>query len=217
MLVAIDTSTQFASLALHDGHLVRYEATWQAGRRHTVHLPARLAAALDDLGASPNALSAVAVTLGPGSFTGLRVGMAVAKGLVLGRGLDLVGIPTLDVVARAQGQDERPLIAVLQAGRGRICAAVYRWVEGWQLEDGPWLATWTTLVERLDQPVLVCGEIDAKGAEVLAQHDTVAAMLSPAHSLRRAGFLAEQAWERLRHGHTDDPDLLVPIYLHEQV
>ena len=117
MLVAIDTATNYASLALHDGFKVRAEYTWEAQRRHTVGLLPRLVAALEQLGLGVEHLSGVAVTRGPGSFTGLRVGLAVAKGLALARGLALVSVPTLDVVAVAQGRDRRPLCVVLQAGR----------------------------------------------------------------------------------------------------
>jgi tRNA threonylcarbamoyladenosine biosynthesis protein TsaB len=215
MLLAIDTATHTASLALHDGLRVRYEATWEAHRRHTVQLTARLAEALEDLGMTPEGLSGVAVMLGPGSFTGLRVGMAVAKGLTLARGMPLVGIPTLDVLAVAQGRSRQPLVAVLQAGRGRICAATYRWRKGWQRREGPVLTTWEGLAARVEKPTLFCGEVDERGAEVLGQLGDLAVTLPPAHCLRRAGFLAELAWGRIRRGQTDDPATLTPIYLHQ--
>jgi tRNA threonylcarbamoyladenosine biosynthesis protein TsaB len=213
MLVALDTATRMAGLALHDGLRVRYEAAWEAGRQHTVQLTSRLVAALADLGLGADNLSGVAVTLGPGSFTGLRVGMAVAKGLALARGLPLVGVPTLDVVATAQGRDRRPLVAVLQAGRGRVCAATYRWRDGWQQREEPRLTTWEGLTERIDKPTLFCGEVDERGAQTLERLKDLAMVLSPARRLRRAGFLAELAWARIQQGQTDDPATLVPIYL----
>jgi len=214
MLVAIDTATRVASLALHDGSQIRYEATWEAGRRHTVQLASRLVAALENLGLAPGDLTGVAVALGPGSFTGLRVGMAIAKGLAMARNLPLVGVPTLDILAAAQGRDRRPLVVVLQAGRGRICAATYRWRQGWNRREEPRLTTWEALAEMVDRPTLFCGEVDERGREVLRGLGDLAAVLLPAHCLRRAGFLAELAWERIRQGRTDDPVTLAPIYLH---
>ena len=83
MLAAFDTATAFASFALHDGLQVRVEQTWESQRRHTVELVPRFVAALEQLGLRAAQLSGLAVTRGPGSFTGLRVGMAVAKGLAL--------------------------------------------------------------------------------------------------------------------------------------
>ncbi len=214
MLVAIDTATGYASLALHDGFQVRGEYTWESQRRHTVELLPCLVAALEQLGLGAEHLSGVAVTRGPGSFTGLRVGMAVAKGLALARGLPLVGVPTLDVVAAAQERSRRPLCAVLQAGRGRVCVATYHWQGGeWRAREAPRLTTWSVLVAETTSPTLFCGEIDWTGAEALATLGEMAALLPAAPRLRRAGFLAEIAWRRLNRGEADDPATLTPIYL----
>lgn len=214
MLVAMDTATDTASLALHDGFRVRVEYTWESARRHTVELVPALVAALNQVGLGAEHLSAVAVTRGPGSFTGLRVGLAVAKGLALARGLPLVGVPTLDVLAAAQGQDRRSLCAVLQAGRGRICAAIYRWREGeWRAQGEPSLTTWAALVQATTSPTLFCGEIDVTGAQTLAALGELALLAPAATRLRRAGFLAEIAWRRLNRDEADDPATLTPIYL----
>jgi tRNA threonylcarbamoyladenosine biosynthesis protein TsaB len=214
MLVAIDTATSWASLALHDGFQVRAEHTWESRRRHTIELLPRLVAALEKLSLGPGHLSAVAVTRGPGSFTGLRVGLAVAKGLAMGQGLPLIGVPTLDVVAAAQGRDRRPLCAVLQAGRGRICVATYRWRNGeWRLRESPRLMTWSSLAEETTSPTLFCGEVDPVGADALAALGELAVLLPAAARLRRAGFLAELAWRRLNRGEADDPATLTPVYL----
>jgi tRNA threonylcarbamoyladenosine biosynthesis protein TsaB len=215
MLIAIDTATRTASLAIHDGRSVLYETTWQAGWRHTVQSTSRLVAAMDSLALDIESLSGVAVSLGPGSFTGLRVGMALAKGLVLARNIPLVGIPTLDVLAVAQGRDRRPLMAVLQAGRGRICVATYRWRKGWQQRGDTRLTTWKELAAELDKPALFCGEIDDQAALVLKGMGDLATVLPPAYHLRRAGFMAELAWARIREDDVDNPETLIPIYLHQ--
>jgi tRNA threonylcarbamoyladenosine biosynthesis protein TsaB len=214
MLVAIDTSTDTASLALHDGFRVRVEHTWESPRRHTVELLPRLVAALEQLALGAKHISGVAVARGPGSFTGLRVGIAVAKGLALSRGLPLVSVPTLDVIAAAQGRSRRTLCAVLQAGRGRICVALYRWKNGkWHAREEPRLTTWQKLTQEITSPTLFCGEVDPAGAEALDTIDDLAVILPAAARLRRAGFLAEEAWQRLNQGKADDPAKLTPIYL----
>jgi tRNA threonylcarbamoyladenosine biosynthesis protein TsaB len=214
VLLAIDTSTNRISLALHDGFQLRVEHNWEAPRRHTVDLVPRIAGALEMLGLGPEHLTGVAVARGPGSFTGLRSGMAVAKGLVMARNLPLVGVPTLDITAAAQCPDERPLIAVLQAGRKRICAAPYRWLEGaWVSEREPRLTTWSQLVAGLEEPTRFCGEIDPQGATTLASARGLALLISGAARLRRAGYLAELAWVRIRQRETDDPATLTPVYL----
>jgi tRNA threonylcarbamoyladenosine biosynthesis protein TsaB len=214
MLVAIDTSTDYASLALHDGFQVQAEHTWRSPRRHTIELAPRLIATLEQMELSTNHLSGVAVARGPGSFTGLRVGLAVAKGLAISRGLPLLGVPTLDIVAAAQGRSRHTLYAVLQAGRGRISVAAYRWKGNrWHSRDEPRLTTWENLVKELKSPALFCGEIDSAGADALAELGDMVTILPAATRLRRAGFLAELAWRRLNEGESDDPATLVPLYL----
>jgi len=218
MLVAIDTATRTASLALHDGFRLRAEETWEAPRRQTRELSPRLVAALAQLEVLPQRLSGVAVVKGPGSFTGLRIGMSVAKGLAVAQNLPIVGIPTLDVVAAAQGRDRRLLGAVLQAGRGRISVAFYRWrFGGWQVEEEPTLTTWEQLAGEMTEPTLFCGEIDKTGAETVSRLGDRAVLLPAARRLRRAGFLAELGWQRLNRGETDDPAELTPIYLKHPV
>jgi tRNA threonylcarbamoyladenosine biosynthesis protein TsaB len=218
MLVAIDTATDQASLALHDGFRVRIEHTWEAPRRQTSELTPRLAAAMEQVDLERKQLSGVAVTKGPGSFTGLRIGLSVAKGLAVAQHLPLVGVPTLDVVAAAQGRDRRQLATVVQAGRGRIGMAIYRWqFGGWQAQEEPRLTTWANLEQEITEPTLFCGEVDQAGAAVIARLGDRGVLLPPAWRLRRAGFLAELAWRRLNQGDVDDPASLTPIYLKHPV
>jgi tRNA threonylcarbamoyladenosine biosynthesis protein TsaB len=166
----------------------------------------------------PKHMRGVAVTKGPGSYTGLRIGMSVAKGLAVAQNVPLIGIPTLDVVASAQGRDRRRLAAVLQAGRKRISIAFYRWQFGeWQAQEEPRLTTWADLEQEIAEPTLFCGEIDQRGAEVIARLGDRAVLLPPAWRLRRAGFLAELGWRRLNQGDVDDVASLTPIYLKHPV
>ena len=84
MLLAIDTSTAWISLALYDGNFIQYEATWQAQHHHTVALAPALAEMFQKTGLKGEDLTGLAVALGPGSFTSLRIGLAAAKGLAHG-------------------------------------------------------------------------------------------------------------------------------------
>jgi len=81
MLLAIDTSTRTLSLALHDGDQILAETTWRTANYHTVELTPSIASMLGQGSVAPADLKAIAVALGPGSFTGLRIGLAAAKGL----------------------------------------------------------------------------------------------------------------------------------------
>jgi tRNA threonylcarbamoyladenosine biosynthesis protein TsaB len=217
MLLAIDTATHLAGLALYDqaAGWVLGEETWQSVNNHTVELMPRLVRLMDQQQLAPADLSGLVVSLGPGSFTGLRIGLALAKGLSLACDLPLVGVPTLDVVARPHMDQPFPIWAILQAGRGRICAGYYARRRGrWRRQGENQLTTIEALCDEIEGQVLICGEIKNQDAEILRQRlGDKATIASPADSLRRPAYLAELGWERLARGDVDDPRTLAPIYL----
>ena len=102
MLFAVDTSTTQMVLAIYDGAQVLGEYAWRSGQRHTVELAPAVADLLTRCALTMNDIKALGVALGPGSFTSLRVGLALVKGLALSRHIPLIGIPTLDILAHAQ-------------------------------------------------------------------------------------------------------------------
>jgi tRNA threonylcarbamoyladenosine biosynthesis protein TsaB len=215
MLLAIDTATQVASLALHDGGCVRAEMTWTPTDRHTVELMPRIDAMLTQLGVSACELAAVAVSIGPGSFTGLRIGLAIAKGLALANDIPIVGISTLDILAYAQPAVRGLLVVVLRAGRGKLAAMRYRRVRGeWRAQGDVTVTTVDRIGQDWDRPTLLCGELESAEREAIrARLGDRVRLADAAHSLRRAGFLAELGWRRVRSGDADDLDALQPIYL----
>jgi tRNA threonylcarbamoyladenosine biosynthesis protein TsaB len=215
LLLAIDAATQMLSLALYDGERVLAEETWRSANSHTVELVPSLVRMLERQRVSPAELRGIAVALGPGSFTGLRIGLSLAKGLALTLAIPLIGIPTLDALVYGQGRRRGPVCAILQAGRGRICAAFYRRRRGqWQRQGDYHLTTLDDLCAGIETRTFFCGEIDAQVAELLRDRlGEKAAVASPASSLRRAGYLAELGWQRLERGEVDDSATLSPIYL----
>src|SRR5690349_18029225 len=99
LLLALDTSTSTASVALFDGHQVLSETTWRAGREHSTRVLLEVEIALERIGRSHEQLSGLVVARGPGSFTGVRVALSVAKGIAAGRGLPTWGVSSLDTLA----------------------------------------------------------------------------------------------------------------------
>ncbi len=218
MLLALDTSTRLAGIALYDGERgLIGEYHWHSANQHTVELMPQVEQLFGQSGLTPGDLRAVAVALGPGSFTGLRVALAAAKGLALAGRLTLLGIPTLDVVAYPHGRQPLPVIALVQAGRGRVCWAPYaHGPAGWAAQAPYALASVADLAASIVHPVLFAGEM-LPGTRVLLTErlGDKAGCLPPALSMRRAGYLAEMAWARFGAGEADDPVALTPIYLHE--
>jgi tRNA threonylcarbamoyladenosine biosynthesis protein TsaB len=215
MLLAIDTATQYAGLALYDQEQssIIAEETWLSGRKHTTELTPRIERMLATSNITVAQLMALAVTLGPGSFTGLRIGLAVVKGLALPHKLPVIGVPTLDIEARPFIGSKMPVWAIAQAGRGRVLTACYaQRKEGWKTIVEPYITNINDLAEKITRAVLVTGEIDGPSLKQLQQHPKVQ-VVSAAARVRRAAYLAEIAMERLEAGEQDDPDALVPIYL----
>lgn len=215
MLLAVDTSTQWIGLALYDGTQVLGEVVWQSRNHHTTELAPAIADLMQRCGIRPEELSAAAVALGPGSFTALRIGLAVVKGMALAVHIPVVGVPTLDILASAQAVRELPMVCVLQAGRGRLAAGWYHAARGQWVAKGEAQVTHAEeLLEQIQKPTLVCGELTAADRLVFGRQKKTALLISPAHSLRRPGFLAELGWKRWQAGKVDDVVSLAPIYLH---
>jgi tRNA threonylcarbamoyladenosine biosynthesis protein TsaB len=196
MLLAIDTATRMAGLALYDEkrEWVVGEETWHSANNHTVELMPRLVRLLEQQG--------------------------MAKGLALASELPIAGIPTLDVVAEPHKSQALPICALIQAGRGRFGVGHYVRQRGRWTRRGPFrLATLSSLCEEMAEPTLFCGELQAKDAEqIRRQHAPESVVATPAASLRRAAYLAELGWARLSRGSFDDPAQLSPIYLqHPQI
>lgn len=215
MLLALDTSTKVLGLALYDGTKLVCEVSWVCGDHHTVELAPAIDEAFKRCGLSASVLQALGVAIGPGSFTGVRIGLALAKGMALAQHLPLVGIPTLDILAASQPVQDIQLAAVLQAGRGRLAVGWYRAEAGkWRSQGDAEVLDASSLAERIQQPTRVCGELTLEERAIFWHKRKLVALPSPAQSLRRAGFLAELAWRRWQAGKVDDPVSLAPIYLH---
>ncbi len=215
MLLAIDTSTRNVGIAVYDGIQVLSETTWASHDYHTVELAPAIAEVLSRAGILIQDLKLLAVASGPGSFTGLRIGLAVAKGIALAGHLPIIGVPTLDIVAESQPiTTGAPLAAVLQAGRGRLAVGWYTVSDGhWQLKPPIEIMDALKLTRLINEPTLVCGELSEEQQRTLARKYKNVILASPAHSVRRPSLLAELAWKRWLAGDVDDPATLSPTYL----
>lgn len=213
MLLALDTATRTVGIAIHDGTQVLAECTWRSHGHHSRELAPEVAMMLRRVGAEPASLTALAVSQGPGSFNGLRIGMALAKGLALAHNLPIVGIPTHDILARHQPKREPPLLVVIEAGRGRLAALWYKWGRGgWKAQGEAAVLSWEEILQRIEKPVYLCGEIDPDQRRAL-DGDRRVILAPPSECVRRPGFLAEMALDRIKTARKSDAATLAPIYL----
>jgi tRNA threonylcarbamoyladenosine biosynthesis protein TsaB len=124
-ILGIETSGNIGGFAVVEGGRLLAEIASDITGRHVERGDAMIEYVLECADTPIGGLAAVAVSLGPGSFTGLRVGLALAKGLCFGRGLPLVGVPTLDVMAEVFAGTEGVVVPVRDARRGEIYFGLY--------------------------------------------------------------------------------------------
>jgi len=124
MLAVIDTSSPYSGIALcHAGTLLG-EQQWLGGRRHSQQVLSQLDALCTLVGVKPADITTIAVTLGPGSWSGIRVGVSIAKGIAIANQARVVGVGSLDQLAWPH-RGHRAVTACIALGRGRIAVADY--------------------------------------------------------------------------------------------
>lgn len=211
MLLAIDTSTAWAGVALVGEHGAEATCLWRAERMHTVQLLPWIDRLFAARTLQPDVLTGVAVATGPGSFTGLRTGIAAAKGIATGLDIPLIGVSTLLYTAWPHRHRGMPIRAVLAVGRNRLAVAAYTpdALEGLTLN---WLRNTTSDGAAEAGDLLYCGEIDGQLRRLLL--DARGAWLPDLGAVPRdPSVLAAIAWERLSRGATDSAAALQAEYL----
>lgn len=230
MLLALDTSTSQASVSLTQGERLLAELSWEVGRRHSQELPERMSQLMRTAGARPADLTGVAVARGPGSFNGARVAVTTAKLLALTLGIPVYGASTLDAIAYGHAFAFGTLLAVLEAGRGEVYAAVYAADAarsgtdgGGELAPGFWRLTSPAIIapgqvagaipgETANAP-LVCGEWRDETELAVRAALGGRVRFAPRLGGRRAVWLAGLLAERIARGDRDDRARLEPLYL----
>lgn len=217
MILAIDTATRWLGLALHDGTAVLAEVGWRCLNNHTIELTPGIQKMMQRANVSAADLDGIAVAIGPGSYTGLRIGLSVAKGLALANQTPLIGVPTLDILAAAFGPFPGQLMLVAEAGRTRVCVAAYEWQSGrgWQTDGAPTIESWESLLAPLEGRITFAGEITEPAVKQIKAADKTFQIALPATAVRRAGYLAQLGWERLQAGVVDDVQTVAPTYLRD--
>ena len=215
MELAIDTSSNIASIALSCEGEVLAELSWRTAQNHSVELMPNLAHLLRQAQVVPNSLEAIIVAKGPGSFSGLRVGVSVAKGLAFSLNIPLLGVGTLEAEAYPFAFTELPLCPIHKAGREEIATALYQQKGNeWYCLEKEHLTTVKNLCHQIKEKTLFCGEIPSDTADEIRQNLGNQAIIPQAFiTFRRAGSLAVLGWQKFSKGERDDLATLQPLYL----
>lgn len=215
MLLAIDTSTRYAGVALSDADRVVSCRVWYSNMNHTIELMPEVAGLLRDQDIDAGDLEGVAVALGPGGFSALRVGMSVAKGLAMTGKIPLVGIGTLDLEAFPFIEPRRKsglaVCALLEAGRNELAWAHF--TPGGRRTRRDDITPLDEILESITVPSLFCGEgVQGRVQEINERLGDLASVVQPS-APTRLWSLAALARQRLESGEADDLASLQPYYL----
>jgi len=215
-ILAVDTSTSLGNIALVDGPVVRAELALNVTATHNQRLLPGIHRLLTDVGWALEALDGLAIGLGPGSFTGLRIGMSVMKGLAFATGKPLAGVPTLDALATNVALAPWTICPVMDARKGEVYTALYRGGEGHDLERlTPYqVMKPRRLAELITEKTVLLGDGLWRYGEVLAAELGERLVRAPALlNTVHGSAIAWLAMERLRRGLVEDISTCTPLYV----
>ncbi len=215
-ILAVDTATHTGSVALTDNEVVLAEYSLFSKETHSRRLLQAVEYLLAQTGLALNDIDGLAVTIGPGSFTGIRIGLATFKGLALATGKPVVGISTLDALAANFPVADRPVFAVIDARKGEVfTAAYYPNEEGRLIKASPELAlSPQDLVARIEEQVILIGDGAWSYGEFFEKELGDKAFFAPGpFSFIRASNVAFLAAEKFKAGDLVDVVTIVPTYI----
>jgi tRNA threonylcarbamoyladenosine biosynthesis protein TsaB len=215
LVLGVETSTMQGGVALVGPQGLLSEYTLNVAATHSERLLPAIDQMLRDAGLTLARVEGLAVSIGPGSFTGLRIGLSTVKGLAYATGLPLVGVPTLEALAWSVPFAGPPVCPVLDARRQEVYAALFRFT-GRRLERlmEDTALTPEALCERIQAPTLFLGDALGAYGELFAERLGDRLILPPVSSRgARPACVAELGRERLLRGERDQASSLVPRYL----
>jgi tRNA threonylcarbamoyladenosine biosynthesis protein TsaB len=216
-ILAADTSTKTGSVAVVEDESLVAEYTLNVSETHSARLMPTIDRVLNDAELGIEDIDALAIAIGPGSFTGLRIGLATFKGLALAAEKKLVAVPTLDALASSISFSDHIVCPILDARMGEVYAALYKFSDG--------------LCEKVSKDMVLAvedlfREVDGKvvilGDGIALHRDRIVAVLG-----ERAVFAPQRLWipravnvaaiarSRVERGDSDDIGALEPIYLRQ--
>lgn len=217
LILAFETSAKAAGAALHDGAKLLAETYQNTGLTHSQTLMVMAEDLLTQCGMTAADVTHIAVAAGPGSFTGVRIGVAAAKGFAWGGQLPCIGVSTLEAMARGLGIYEGVVCAVMDARRSQVYNGLFRVEKGVITpicEDRAIaLADLKEELAALDGPIYLVGDGSTLTYNTLAG-EIPNLILPPEHRMQQRGAgVALAALEKIREGQIGDAASLEPNYL----
>jgi tRNA threonylcarbamoyladenosine biosynthesis protein TsaB len=212
--LAIETSGRVGSVALVQDGMVVAEDEFPHGLKHAAEMIPRIDRLCREQGWRPMDLREVYVSAGPGSFTGLRIGVTLAKTLALATGARLVAVPTVRVLVQNAPSEADQVIIVLDAKRDQIFSARFARTNGsWTEEELARLTDLASALRTSPRPVWLLGEGLPFHEKFWPPDDPQVHRTPPEAWQARASAVAAEGVRMAREGTLADPDRLIPIYI----
>jgi tRNA threonylcarbamoyladenosine biosynthesis protein TsaB len=215
-VLALETATLAGSAALLEGGHVVGQIALNIALTHSERLMAMVDRLLQDCRWETADLEGLAVSVGPGSFTGLRVGVATAKGLALALGLPVAAVPTLDALAGNLPFADALVCPVLDARKGEVYLSLYRWAgDGFERQWDYLALPPRSAAERLAAaaPVILLGDGVATCLPFLSGLGAELRLAPPSHSTPSAALVGQLGHAMIKAGQAVAVDALSPLYL----
>jgi tRNA threonylcarbamoyladenosine biosynthesis protein TsaB len=213
-LLAVESATLSGGVALLDGDRLLGEITLNIAITHSERLMSAVDRLFADCGLAPADLDGLAVSVGPGSFTGLRVGIATVKALAMALDLPVAAVPTLDALAARLPFANAPVCPILDARKGEVYLSLYRWRDGVMTREWDYLALPPELAAaRLETPVILQGDGIEACRPWLDRLGVEARVAPAAQRMPSAAAVAGLGRAALSSGAGLSADSLAPLYL----
>lgn len=215
LTLAFDTSSKTASVALLDDENIVYEVTINSGRNHSELLLPAIERACASSGTHIRQIDLLACTLGPGSFTGLRIGVGTLKGLMMATGRPAAGLSSLQCLAMNARNCRSVIGAMMDAGRGQVYLAYYRVDAKGRLHQlGPEIAAVPEIISECPyKEVTYVGDGAQKYAKLISSFSGQNQIMSADFQFIRASAVALLALENYREQKLLDIQKVIPVYL----
>lgn len=213
-ILGIDTTTKFLCLGIYDNGKI-YGYNLELGRKHSALLIPTIKRVIDTLGWRLADIDYFACGLGPGSFTGIRVGLATIKGLSFALKKPIIGISTLDILAKSAGETDKPIVTIIDAKRNLIYGSIYKIKNGSLKRLTPYLLLpLNEFFKKIPKNTLILGDAVGLYKEKLLENLKGGSILDSDYWYPKAHQLIALALERIKQKRLSNSFNIKPIYLY---
>jgi tRNA threonylcarbamoyladenosine biosynthesis protein TsaB len=212
--LAIETSSRIGSVALAEDGRTLAEETFPHGLQHAAKIVPAIDGLCEKLGWTSGDIREIYVSAGPGSFTGLRIGITLAKTLAFTTGAKIVAVPSVRVLVENVPSDAKHAIVVLDAKRDQIFTASFsRANENWEQTEPAQLSSLKEMLAKSPRPVYLIGEGIPYHSKFIDSNDAGVILTDESLWRPRANVVARLGFEMARSGEYTDMMKLTPIYI----